>query len=161
MNLTNRRFTAKRQAGISLLEVLVTLVIVAIALLGIAGLLATSVKLSYIAQSRSAGTILASDILERMRANPTQIGDYTATFGTAITAGSTLSSQDLARWKTAVAQQLPSGDAKLTVTQSTVVTCDDPVNARCWEVNVELRWAESNVRGGSSTPVVFSTKARL
>lgn len=61
--------THKRQGGLSLLEVLVSVVILSIGLLGLAGLQATALKSGHSAYLRSQATILAYDILDQMRGN--------------------------------------------------------------------------------------------
>lgn len=58
-----------KQHGVSLIEVLVTLVILSIGLLGIAGMQVTSVKNTQVAAQRSIATQQAYDIAERIRAN--------------------------------------------------------------------------------------------
>jgi len=58
-----------KQVGVSLIEVLVTLVILSIGLLGIAGMQVMSVKNTQVAAQRSIATQQAYDIAERMRAN--------------------------------------------------------------------------------------------
>lgn len=60
---------ATRQSGIGLIEVLVTVFILAIGLLGIAGTQLMSKRANYEATQRTTATLLANDILERMRAN--------------------------------------------------------------------------------------------
>ena len=69
---------AKRSAGFSLVEVLVSLCILSIALLGTAGLTAASMRSNNNAYYRSQATVLADDILDRMRANRTaaRAGNY-------------------------------------------------------------------------------------
>lgn len=57
------------QRGVSLIEVLVTLVILSIGLLGIAGMQVMSVKNTNVAAQRSIATQQAYDIAERIRAN--------------------------------------------------------------------------------------------
>lgn len=64
----------KYQRGVSLIEVLVTMLVISIGLLGMAKLQITSVQSSYSAQLRSQATWLANDLLDRMRANPS--GNY-------------------------------------------------------------------------------------
>lgn len=56
-------------AGFTLLEVLVTLVIIALALLGTAGLQAYAMKVSQSGQLRTQAVILGIDLLERIEAN--------------------------------------------------------------------------------------------
>lgn len=55
--------------GFSLIEVLVAVFVLAIGLLGLAGLQAKSLQFNYSAYQRSQATILAYDIIDRMRAN--------------------------------------------------------------------------------------------
>jgi type IV pilus assembly protein PilV len=57
------------QNGFSMIEVLVTMVILAIGLLGVAGLQIASVRNTQVAAQRSIATQQAYDIAERMRAN--------------------------------------------------------------------------------------------
>jgi len=60
---------ALRESGIGLIEVLITLFILAIGLLGIAGTQLMSKRANFEATQRTTATHLANDILERMRAN--------------------------------------------------------------------------------------------
>ena len=57
------------QSGVSLIEVLITLVILSIGLLGIAGMQVMSVKNTQVAAQRSIATQQAYDIAERIRSN--------------------------------------------------------------------------------------------
>ena len=65
-----------RQSGVSLIEVLVTLVIIAIALLGSATLQVISKRSNYEAIQRTTASNLAYDLLERIRANPSGLDNY-------------------------------------------------------------------------------------
>ena len=58
------------QLGTSLVEILVSVVIIAIGLLGLAALQNTSLKLSYDSYVRTQATFLAYDLIDRIRANP-------------------------------------------------------------------------------------------
>ncbi len=62
--------------GFTLIEVLITLVIFSIGLLSVAGLQGVSKKANYDALQRTTATMLAHDIVERMRANPGQLDEY-------------------------------------------------------------------------------------
>ncbi len=64
------------QRGFSLIEVLITIFIVAIGLLAGAALQLISKKNSYDAVQRTTAAALAHEIIERMRANPTQRDQY-------------------------------------------------------------------------------------
>ena len=60
----------KKQSGVTLIEVLVTLFVMAIGLLGLAGLQSTAVKDGVDTSRRSQVMWLVSELIERMRANP-------------------------------------------------------------------------------------------
>lgn len=67
-----RRMTASIQKGFTLIEVLVSLLILAVGLLGMASLMTTSMHSSHNAYSRNEASLLAYDIADRMRLNREQ-----------------------------------------------------------------------------------------
>lgn len=67
---TQRVGNKPRIRGFTLIEVLVTIVVVSIGLLGLAGLQISGLRANVSSEARSKATLLASDIIERMRANP-------------------------------------------------------------------------------------------
>ena len=71
--------TNVNQTGFSLLEVLIALLILSIGLLGIAGLQVTSKRTNFDAVQRTTATMLALEMLERIRANASQLDVYTNT----------------------------------------------------------------------------------
>jgi type IV pilus assembly protein PilV len=62
--------TPSNNSGFTLIEVLVTIVVVSIGLLGLAGLQISGLRANVSSEARSKATLLANDIIERMRANP-------------------------------------------------------------------------------------------
>lgn len=117
------------QHGFSMLEVLITLVIIAIALLGTAGLQVYAMRVNQSGQFRTQAIFLASDIAERMEANKAAAvaGGYVAS-NTALTAmgvncgtsacdSTNLALYDLNQWETTIANLLPQ--PTWTVTQTT------------------------------------------
>lgn len=62
--------------GTGLIEVMVTVVVLAIGLLGIAALQVQSKRSNFEAIQRTTATMLAHAIIERMRANPSVLGTY-------------------------------------------------------------------------------------
>lgn len=125
------RTAIQRQSGVSLLEVLVSILIASFGLLALAGVNAASARYSKFSQYRSVATLLAQDITDRMRANRgsgTSITNYSynttdfatqASIGTAPTpacntAASTcteaqLAAIDLYQWRQTVKSNLPEG----------------------------------------------------
>ena len=81
----------KTFGGFSLIEILVTMVVLSIGLLGIAGLQTLSIKRSQSAVFHTIAASQASDIAERMRANPTQFNAYIDQLGSFTSAVSALS----------------------------------------------------------------------
>ena len=108
------------QAGVSLVEVLVSALIVSIGLVGVAGLQVASLKNNQAALMRSQSTALAYDLADRMRSNVGGAGSgfYEAS-AAALTAGCNstsgcsiqeLSEHDMAEWQAALAAHLPMGE---------------------------------------------------
>ncbi|MFO1342831.1 MAG: type IV pilus modification protein PilV [Burkholderiales bacterium] len=144
------RGRCRKQFGLSLVEVLVTLVVVALGLLGIAGLQVSALKLGLVAENRSNSVVYANNIIDRMRANIANAASYVTAFGSAAPTGSTQAEKDLADFKAQIASTLPEGDAEILVAQSAAADCEAPTVAKCWDVTVSLRWNEANVQGGKS-----------
>lgn len=123
MSTSNYKSTAnlsrKQQAGFSLIEVLVSAMILSIGLVGVAGLQAVSLKNNQSAYMRSQATALAYDLADRMRTN---VAGATANFydpaSAALsstcrtTSGCTsqqLAHNDLSEWATLLDANLPMG----------------------------------------------------
>lgn len=109
--------------GFTLLEVLVAIVVLSIGLLGLAGLMASSLKNSHSAYQRTQATWLAYDALDRMRANRqvALVGGYNLALGAAAPGGSDLAAIDLGEWDTALTNTLPAGDGSIAVAAGGVV----------------------------------------
>ena len=88
------RTRAKYRRGMSLIEVLIAVFVLSIGLLGVTALQLTSKRASQEALQRTTATMLAQDIVERMRANPAQLSTYTNAGATRTLTGSTMSSVD-------------------------------------------------------------------
>jgi type IV pilus assembly protein PilV len=130
MNIRSRTIRNLRrpaQAGFTMVEVLVALVVLAIGLLGIAGLLLKSLQSGRTATYRTQAINLAADLADRIRMNRTAIGGYATLFGDVEveepacdgTGGCTdveLAATDLFRWKATLAQVLPNGQGQVVVT---------------------------------------------
>lgn len=110
----------KSQSGTTLVEVLITVVLVSIGLLGLAGLQLMTVQNTNSSTERFEATTLARDILERMRANRQQalIGTYDVALGADPAAGG-VAGDDLEAWKAALGA-LPGGDGSVEVDDGVV-----------------------------------------
>lgn len=118
---------ATQQRGATLIEVLVAMVILAIGLLGLAGLQSVSVQSNQGAYYRSQATILANDMADRMRANRTAAlaGSYAlTTFPAPSTSNAitgTPAQRDTGQWLNNLAATLPQGTGTI-VTSGKIVT---------------------------------------
>lgn len=65
-----------RQAGYSFFEVLVAMLVLGIAVMGFAGLQVRALDSTGVAHTRSQAMTLASELVERIRANPSALGTY-------------------------------------------------------------------------------------
>jgi type IV pilus assembly protein PilV len=122
--LQSRRFAAP-QSGFSLIEVLVSLVLLSVALLGTAKLTSASLKSTNTSYYRSQATMLADDIMDRMRANIAEARDqqYEVDFGPVIAAASgTVANYDCTEWTDLVAATLPAGRSTVDVDPNGVAT---------------------------------------
>lgn len=123
-----------REQGLSLIEVLISVVVLAIGLLGIAALQSNAVKYNHSAQLRSIAIAQANNMIDRMYANHAAVdaGSYNNVSGIPADPGCTscsasqIAQYDARVWNTNNALLLPSG-------QGTVVK-----NADRWLVT--LRW---------------------
>jgi type IV pilus assembly protein PilV len=97
-------------AGFTLLEVLATLVLLSVGMLGIATLYLESLRINQLALQRTQAVTLAADLAERIRANRAPAAAYAC--GDPCPPGSggnAVAAADLAGWLDDVAGQLPDG----------------------------------------------------
>ena len=139
------------EAGFTLLEVLVTLFVISLALLGTAGLQAYAMKITTSGQFRTQAVILGIDLLERFEANnvaaitgayavdplPTNIGvdcdqnDCTT---------AELATFDLFQFRTKLEAELPTATATVTV-----------AGAGPWTYTLQINWVERLTKGSATT----------
>lgn len=112
-------FAPRRRGGFSLIEVLVTILIFAIGMLGLAALQATSVRSNQSANFRTQATALGYMIIDRMRANSEAVmqGQYLAGLQagncTAAPPATPQAAHDVAAWRQQLACQLPNGQGSI------------------------------------------------
>jgi type IV pilus assembly protein PilV len=115
----------QQQKGFSLIEVLVTMVIISFGLLGIAGVIVNSMKNNQSSYARTQASVLANDIIDRMRANRKTAEEAPFAYNLALgadPAGSGVVLNDLTQWRTALAAAMPSGTGSVTMANATLVT---------------------------------------
>ncbi len=142
----------KRESGFSMLEILVSMIIIMIGVLGIAGMQLLSINNTEIARYQSLASLLASSMTGQMQSNVAYWGGVSTTItiaGAVITGGPAaggsclntvctapkLAYYDLQNWGSAVASTLPSGTG-------TITCAPIPAPTVC---TVTLSWSEKNV----------------
>ena len=164
--MTTSPLFRRRIAGFSLIEVLISLIILSVGLLGIAALVSESLKSKDSSYYRTQALDYASAIIDRMRANRTQAltGAYDVSYGgtgtgtaptdyctTTACTSAQLASADLVEWQHDISNALPgisnSAPAAGSVTTTTV--------GQMTQVNVSIRWndkrANTAVSGAASS----------
>lgn len=131
---------ASHQRGATLIEVLVAVLILSVGLLGLAGLQMTALKSNHSAYYRSQATLLAYDIIDRMRANRADAlnGVYDIAIKNEacdpdLEPSGTLAQRDVAEWLNSLSCML-SGDARGSVVR----------NGRLFTVSIE--WNDNRGR---------------
>ena len=144
------RAIAKKSAGFTLVEVLVSLIILAIGVMGLISLQVGTLQANQAVSQRSQAVWAASDIVERMRANRTAVlnGEYNlALSNDAPTSLDNLSAADLSDWIDYLETWLPEGDGAVNY------------NPGSGLVTVTIQWDDSAMRDGSSEKqFVFGTQ---
>lgn len=123
------------QRGFSMVEVMVSVVVLSIGLLGMAALQARSLQENRGAYLRSQGSILAYDILERIRSNSdaAKAGGYDISLGQRkFSSASAMATTDLKDWVANLTSLLPSGDGS--------IDCDSSGNC-----TVIVQWFDNSV----------------
>jgi type IV pilus assembly protein PilV len=137
----------KRQTGVSLIEALVTLFVLSVGLLGVAGLQSTGLKAGFTATQRSLAVFHSEEIIERMRSNRAALVAYagagqnngcvdTGAGASAISCtAQQLAADDVYRWRQALAAAFPAGLA-----HNAQIRVDDSVTPVA--VTVRISWTE-------------------
>ncbi len=149
------------QAGFSLLEVMVTLVLVAIGLLGVAGMQVAAIRLADASEVRSKGSASMESIVERILTNPNNAAAYEVSLTGAVTSGPAAS--DVTAWKADLAANLLNGQGSIAVV--TDASCATTAPRVCRLVTVKVRWTENRTQrtSGGATPetVEFNSVVRV
>lgn len=144
-----------RTSAFTLIEVLVTVLILAIGFLGLAGLQLTALRQNTSAFERSQATMLAYDIIDRMRANKAAVtaGSYTTAWATAPTSrdcrgttadctSSQMAAYDLNQWKCSLGKWNAETICTTLNIQGRLAEGDGTIAVNGDIVSVTIRWAE-------------------
>jgi type IV pilus assembly protein PilV len=112
----------KSSKGFTLIEVLIAVLVLSIGLLGLASLQANGMRSNFTAYARSQAVILANDMADRIRANPTAAALYNNINAPAGDPGCTaadctaaeIADHDTAVWYTNLQNALPNGTGTVT-----------------------------------------------
>ena len=130
---------SSKQRGISLIEVLITVLVLAVGLLGLAGLQLTSLRNNQSAMERSVGIVQSYSIIEAIRADPDSA--KSGRFNVALDgdpAGSTFPANSLSIWRNQIKSNLGAAAVGS-------VSCN---STRC---TVVVQWDDSRGLEGSAT----------
>lgn len=148
-SLNSVEFTRHIQQGVGLIEVMIALFILAFGALAIGNMQASALHAVSISTSHFDVNSISEEILEHLKADPTQAGSgaYNTTFAETAAAAAvpTERATIINGWKGRVAKALPDG--------ATEVTC---ITTEC---TVSLRWRESVTSG--STQQLYRLKVPL
>ncbi|HCU54464.1 MAG TPA: type IV pilus modification protein PilV [Gammaproteobacteria bacterium] len=123
--------TSSPQRGFSLLEVLIALAVFSFGLLGLAALQTVSLRIGHDSYQRTQATMLAYDIVDRMRANPTGLAagkynniadNYNPGSTNCVSVSCTtdeLADFDIRSWHTVIAEKLSQGKGTIGTSGST------------------------------------------
>lgn len=156
--------THPRQRGFSMLEVLIAVLVFSLGMMGLAGLLIFAIQSNHVAYLRTQATFLASNMADRMGANPAGLwaNDYNTSIdapGTAVpscAAGCSpadLATRDIAVWSQQVNTFLPKAQGNiscltngLAVTPNATQTNErPPYGGTC---TMQLSWNEAKSATG-------------
>jgi len=133
------------QRGLSMIEVLVTVVVISLGLLGMAGLQASGLRTSQSAFYRAQAAQFTNDMAERMRANLGDARNYTLAMTATAPTGTSVRDRDRADWLARLAT-LPAGDGSIAV---------DLANNT---VTIAVQWDDSRAGGAANANYTLVTR---
>ena len=146
---TPHHISARGQTGVGMVEVLVALVVMSVGMLGIASLYVTTLQAKTTSLSRMKAVNLASDMVDRIRANPGAVASYAlaangATTATACESATCTAAQiaayDLNKWDTMVKDGITGLPG--TVNRNIAITAATDTTPAI--VTINLSWTEVN-----------------
>lgn len=142
--LPKRSTKCSRQSGFSMVEVLVTLVVLSLGLLGMLAMQVTGIQRNDSAYLRTQASLYAYDIADRMRANRdiALSGTYNLLMSDTAPTGSDIANLDRSEWF-ADLDNLPGGDGSINVTGNVAT--------------IVVQWNDSRAGGSQTASVTVRT----
>lgn len=136
----------RRARGVGLIEVMVSLVVLAVGLLGIAAMQSMALRGGQGSLESTQAVMATNSILEAIRANRTQADAYNMAMTCGTPSGGGVVGADKVAWINALKTTIGSG-AGDTTTCGRIVGCDDANATNC---AITVQWDDSRA-GGSGT----------
>lgn len=141
----------RHMRGISLLEVLVSVVVLSIGLLGVAAMQSIALRGGQSSLESSQATIQTIAIIEAMRANPERAADYNIGMTCAVPGGGTLAQNDVSDWISSLKSTIGNGPGEDTTTCGAIAGC--PANC-----TITVQWDDDRAGGGNQRTMTTVTR---
>ena len=146
--MINQTANMNTQRGFTLIEALVAFLILSVGMLGIASLQTVSLRSGQTASLRTVAVIKAGEILDRIRANPSQVNNYAVAegalgtnngcnTGVSICSPADMAADDIYTWKSDLKAALPA-----TGTTAKVEVTPPVAGSSLSAVTVTINWEE-------------------
>lgn len=156
-----RSASAHRNAGFTLIEALIAILVFSVGLMGMAGLMVVSVKTNHSSYLRTQASFLGQSMADRIRSNRAEINAYNGNYSAA-TVGSdpclngvvctaeNLVVRDRALWSQQLVDLLPNGRATIDCVGNPMGEArhrgSDPFSGRC---EMTITWSEASLQRGT------------
>lgn len=148
--------TVFRERGVGLIEVLIAMLVFGTALVTLSGLQNRSLQFNQGAYLRSQASMLAYDIIDRIRINRINADSYDSTYDAAIPTGISLKDQDLKSWKAAITASLPDGKGEVSCNASRV--CEVKIK---WIELSESAHKDTDGNDAKNSTVIFTYSSQI
>ncbi len=160
----------KAQSGLSLLEILITILIITIGSLGMASLQLTGLKYSSGSNTRTQASLLATSMMDRIRANKQYAIDTGNKYKLASFENNSSASKDchvsectakeiaefdVSKWLSNISRLIPSGKGKIEINNSTTTPIETTM-----KISIQWRQAMNHeINPGSSSTLESELKS--
>lgn len=137
--------------GVTLIEVLVTILIIGIGLLGLAGMQTVSMQYNHGSYQRTHANNMAYDIADRMRANrqAARNGDYNIALDAEPPGGGgSVAASDLVEWRADIRSKLANGTGSVAVNGDGIAT-------------ISIRWLDSRDEREADEVTTYTLETRI